>query len=554
VRRTLFFVAAAAALALTISAPALAASKPRPALAQAPRDGLTRALEQRQITPAKYALDRALSLFRPGQMSARYEGIVERPDPHAATILLRDLALRLENLSAADRARARALLARPTDNPNPDDFSNTYGATAEATPLCGDFVCIHYVASTSNASTNEYATQALAVFDDVVWPTEVTSMGYRAPKTDITSENTGASSANVSGSKFDVYLTDLGDDELYGYCTSDDPNVTDPPPYDFSAYCVVDNDYVGFPGTATDNLTVTAAHEFFHAVQAAYDWYEDQWFMESTATWIEDQVYDAVNDNVQYLSDGPLGRPTVPLDKGATQADPCCHVYGDWIYFRFLSEWLGDPSLSPATVAEDPTIVREIWERADGSLFGPDNHSIQAVRNELTARGKNFRKVFGKFGWANRIAQSVYDEGFANTYPQAPLSAAAMTLSSASPSRSKSVTVNHLTSRYYKFTRGAGAGSSARLRFVLDLPATKTGTFASALVFDSGGGVTPYEFSISSVGDGTFNVPFGSNVTRVDLVLTNGSTRYSCWRGTVYACMGRPTDDGRTYRFTARLR
>ena len=47
---------------------------------------------------------------------------------------------------------------------------------------------------------------------------------------------------------------------------------------------------------------MTAAHEFFHAVQFAYDAADDQWFMESTATWMEDEIYDDVNDNLQYLS------------------------------------------------------------------------------------------------------------------------------------------------------------------------------------------------------------------------------------------------------------
>jgi hypothetical protein len=37
-------------------------------------------------------------------------------------------------------------------------------------------------------------------------------------------------------------------------------------------------------------LKVTAAHEFFHAVQFAYDIGEDGWLMESTATWMEEHV------------------------------------------------------------------------------------------------------------------------------------------------------------------------------------------------------------------------------------------------------------------------
>lgn len=49
-------------------------------------------------------------------------------------------------------------------------------------------------------------------------------------------------------------------------------------PYDVSAYCVVDNDYAveefGVRNTPLENLQVTVAHEYFHAVQFAYDFYE----------------------------------------------------------------------------------------------------------------------------------------------------------------------------------------------------------------------------------------------------------------------------------------
>ena len=546
--------AALALAALAIAADSFARpAKPLPALAPAPRDGLSRALEHAQITPAQYALERALSLFHPRQVAARYAGVT-RPDPRSATLILRDLSIRLPQLSAAGRETAAALLARPTDNPNPEDPDNSYGPN-EATPVCGDFVCIHYVTSTSDQASAPYASQALQVFDDVVWPTEVTTMGYRAPKSDIAAESNGSSSADPTGSKFDVYLANLGDDQLYGYCTSDDP--TNPPPYDAWAYCVVDNDYaeaIFSNRTPLENLQITAAHEFFHAVQAAYDWYEDQWIMEATATWIEDEVFDDVNDNLPYLQDGPLHKPGIPLDKGATNADPCCHVYGDWIFFRFLSEWLGDPTLNRLNTTEDTSVVRDIWERLDGSGAGVDNYSMQGVRNALSARGKSFRGAFGKFGWASRISRVIYDEGLDNGYPQAPLSASPMTLRKSAPSRSKSVTLNHQTNKYYEFRRGAGVSSTAKLKFVLDLPSTTTGSFATALVFRASG-ITPYQFALPRTGNRTFKVPFGSSVTKVDLVLTNGSTRYTCWVSpqSPYACFGAPKDNGRTYKFVARL-
>ena len=142
---------------------------------------------------------------------------------------------------------------------------------------------------------------------------------------------------------------------------ADDPHFDPGSHYNFfdaSAYCVVDNNFAEpiFPNhTPLENLQVTAAHEFFHAVQFSYDAFEDQWFLEATATWMEDELYDAVNDNLQYLSSRPAGKAAVPLDKGATNVDPCCHVYGDWIFFRYLTE------------KYSPGLVKTIWKNADAS-------------------------------------------------------------------------------------------------------------------------------------------------------------------------------------------
>ena len=138
-------------------------------------------------------------------------------------------------------------------------------------------------------------------------------------------------------------------------------------PYDTSAYCAFDDNFTEFTGQSpTENLQVTAAHELFHAVQFAYDYFEDGWFMEATATWAEDEVYDDVNDNRQYLPESPLGQPGQPMDQfiGLRQ-------YGDWIFFRYLTERF------PKSRGGLPVVVREIWERADGSGRGPDDYSLQ---------------------------------------------------------------------------------------------------------------------------------------------------------------------------------
>ncbi|HEX5470072.1 MAG TPA: MXAN_6640 family putative metalloprotease, partial [Gaiellaceae bacterium] len=513
-----------------------------------------------ELTPARYALERALTLFRPARVAARY-GEIRRPDPRSATLILRDLAVRVRDLSGADREQALAILARPTEydtDLDPDSYSTT-----EATPVCGTNVCVHYVTSTSDAVSStdttpangvpDYVDQALDVFDAEVWGEEVTTLGYRPPKSDITSMNDGTSSADPTGAKFDVYLANLGDKGLYGYCTTDDPHLQGGYFFfDMSAYCVVDNNYtepVFGAHSPLENLEVTAAHEFFHAIQFAYDAFEDQWLLEATATWMEDEVYTDVDDNLQYLVTGPLAKPSIPLDKGGQ----CCHVYGDWIFFRYLSEEFSTG------------LMRSIWHNADGSSdtdgagpdgVGRDDYSIQAISRVLRSRG-GFRARFAQFGWMNRIARvpGVYDEGPANHYPQSPLTASPMKLSKSKPSRSRSITLKHQTSAYYEFKRGSGVGRRAKLKVAFSLPSTSTGAAASALVFKKTGAVSAFTLGIPKSGDGTIKFGFGKTVSKIDIVLSNGSNRYkNCFaKTTPYACSGVSRDDHHTYELTGRI-
>ena len=51
---------------------------------------------------------------------------------------------------------------------------------------------------------------------------------------------------------------------------------------------------------------VTVAHEYNHILQFGYDAYQDSWFAESTAIWMEDEVYNGINDYLRYVR--ALGR------------------------------------------------------------------------------------------------------------------------------------------------------------------------------------------------------------------------------------------------------
>lgn len=517
-----------------------------PALAPAAQDSLSRALARGEISEAVYSLERARALFAPRAVARRFDGL-ERTDPRSATLVLRDLALRLGELDPARRAAAEALLARPDDGAA-DPGEQGYSVPAAA-PLCSANVCVYWVPTTPDAppaldtdanGVPDQVDSTLRVFEEV-WQKEVVEYGYRPPKPDGSSPNHGPDD------RIDVYLADLGDDGIYGYCTTDDPTAAQTPdgPWDVSAYCALDNDFdpAQFAGAASGEaaLKVTAAHEFFHAIQFGYDFLEDVWALEGTAVWMEDEVYDDINDSYQYLEESALRQPRIPLDLAIDPGNPLGGFqYGAFVFWRFLSESFGGPE-----------IIRRVWELADGSPAGPDQYSLQAVDTALRERGSRARTAFARFGAVNAHPGSFYEEG--SSYPATPI-AVRRTLSARKPRATGSPRLDHLTTWYGSFAPGPSAGPAARLRLTLDLPARTRGAEATLVVVPRNGEPRLVPIALDEQGDARKTVPFArADVKAVELVLSNASGRYRCWERMPLSCQGSPRDDGQQYRYEAEL-
>lgn len=505
-------------------------------------DGLTRALEGGRVTEAQYSLQRAASLFALQGVRARF-GRVLPSDPRLATLVLRDLAIRIHQLSGAERKRGLAILARPDAGVGADP--DGYSVPSEVT--CSINVCLHWVESSLDAPPLEdvdlsgfpdWVETTAGVLEDV-WQGEVVEHGYRPPKSDLTSTSHGPDG------RLDVYLADVGDDGLFGYCTTDDPDLLDGiyPPYDGSAYCVLDNDFsVAQFGTRSSGLVglrVTAAHEFFHAIQFSFDALEDLWFMESTAMWMEDEVFDNVNNNRLYLRTSSMVQGDVPIDYGRG-----FFIYGNWIFIRFLTEYFG------SRAAGDPSVVRDAWELADGSLAGPDYYSMQALAQVARERRSDLSWAFADFGAFNLAPKRFYDEGSAYRTPRSDKSFG-MTAAKSDTGWS-TVRTDHMTNRYISFRPGRGIGSTAKLALGVDAPPARTGPQATAVTIFRSGAVRFFPFRLNAHGDAVRRVPFGrGSVRHVVLVLTNASTRFRCWLGSIFSCQGRPRDDNQKYFFRA---
>ncbi len=538
-------------------APGEAPSRHVPALTPGPDDALSRRLEAGTISAARYALERWASIVGRG-VARRNPGATAPADLRSGTLFARDLLLRLPYLGTRARARGEWLLARPTDGVNDPDtpFGTDVGySVAEAPPVCDAEQCIHYVATTANKVPAADTGGTIGVPDHVetvanvmgeVWAHEVGTLGYRPPKGD------GASGNDGGDARFDVYLTNLGDDGLFGYCTSDDPHLTNGYRYgDMSAYCVLDNDYQSSEFGYLDPvlpLQVTAAHEFFHGVQFAYDIFDDGWLLEGTAVWIEDEVYDDVNDNLQFLASGsPLTNPTTPLDKNVP-----ARWYGSWIFFRFVSEYFGPGN------AEAPVLIRRIWNKADASNGGPDLYSTKAVAtvvNNATKGGVDwtFAKAFRDFGVWNVTPAKRYAEGASYD----PVEVQVEKTITASVSRFVTVgELDHLTHRYVQLKRASGVAAGANLKVVVNGPPGVTGPVATVVTIRTEGTLATRAVALGADGYGVVTVAFGSGIQRVVVVLANTSTRYvDCYDfAGVYSCNGgTPVDENEVFRVTAKL-
>ncbi len=263
---------------------------------------------------------------------------------------------------------------------------------------------------------------------------------------------------------------------------------------------------------------------------------------------MEDEVYDDVNDNYQYLPTSPLARPDFPLD--LYDNDPSSpsygNQYGTFIFFRYLSERLQRPVDRPPDLG-----ARRREPDRPGRLLHPGHRQCPAKRSRESASPS----AFGAFAAVNAFPASFYEEGgclsdAADRPPGDP------DRETAEPLRPMA-TLDHLTSAYHSLRPGAGVGANARLRVTLDLPPRAQGPQATLVVVRTSGALRFVPLTLNGQGDGTATVPFGrGKVKAVLAVLTNASTRYTRLLRPPflpYACYGLPVDDDRVYRYTAQL-
>lgn len=218
---------------------------------------------------------------------------------------------------------------------------------------------IHYTTSGIDALFGGAGTAVkIADIMDSVYAYIVVTLGYPPPPQDGYEPG--------GDEKYDIYMTYLGS-LFYGQTWTD--SLGYPTDQQATSYIEMNADprrLAGYADRPLDAIRVTAAHEFFHAVQFGIDWGETEdlgsetierrYWMEMSSTWMEEEIYDDINDYYSYL---PFffNDPKASLQQFSGGTD--LHPYASVVHSIFLSEKFGRD------------IIREIWTLCGTMGFGP---------------------------------------------------------------------------------------------------------------------------------------------------------------------------------------
>ena len=246
----------------------------------------------------------------------------------------------------------------------------------------------------------------------------IDSLGYRIPQID-----------SVEASEYDVYIQNLSG-VFYGETIFEFLEDTTQ-----SSWIITDNDFVEnrYFSNGLDGMKVTAVHEYFHAVQLAYNFrFSDVWFFELASTWFEDVGYDEVNDYIQYIE---------TYYRNAHRSLFLSDGYSAAIFGKFLEE------------NYNISIMKSIWNGIDSTLLV---ESIDKALKLEVEKTDGVKAAFGKFAlwtWysgSRAIDKVFFEEG--SLYPEFGLNADQDTVFLDAAVFAPLTGLNQLAFKLYRFT------------------------------------------------------------------------------------------------------
>lgn len=221
-------------------------------------------------------------------------------------------------------------------------------------------------------------------------------MGYLKPPSD----GYYSSSLDKGGSNhYDIYIRNLSS-RYYGYVqpeeyaqgSGDNEQSGSLKELNaFTSYMAIRNNYFNFPLEQLESIKVTLAHEYYHAIQFGYDGWEKPWLLESSAVWMEEEIYDEINDCYQYMKEW-FDYPNRSLDESGY------HWYGSFIFFEYLEQHMGGNR-----------ILKEIMDESANLNSREKDGSHLAIDNALKKYGFSFQQAINGMSIANIIMSSSFN-------------------------------------------------------------------------------------------------------------------------------------------------
>lgn len=274
----------------------------------------------------------------------------------------------LDELPAELQPAARAMLTPPTREKSVLSPSGHFR-------LHYDVSGVHAVPAEdlSQNGVPDYIDSAAVILDHV-WQVEIDQLGFQPPP----DEN------GQPVQTYNVYFSSMG---YYGLTSFDlDDDISALPGQNYVSYLELHKNYAGsqFYTKGLDGLRVTAAHEFNHAIQIGYNFrwtqtsygytYPDLFFLEMTSTWMEDFVYDDINDYVQYV------RRLIPdLDRVTLLTTDGNSEYANSLYLHMMDK-----------LYQAGSIV-SVWERIR------EEWAVDALNTVLQSHGSSFGKSYNRY-------------------------------------------------------------------------------------------------------------------------------------------------------------
>ena len=369
------------------------------------------------------------------------------PPTHAhrdATLALRDLMRVRDRLTGAERRAADAYLARP----------------ASSQKSCTTRICVHYTPSNVSPDgpdrnrISDYVDKCAGPSTASTGTTPRPATGRRRPTAVVAATTRPTSTCATSGPRVSTATAPARSG-------SRRPGRSTPGP----TACSTTTTGSSPTQTRLDNMRVTAAHEYFHAVQFAYDALEDGWFMEATATWAEDELFDSIDDNRQFLRRRTTRSAAGPARQVRGGRGPPLRRLDLLPVPHRAARRRGRPAAAgPRDVAPGRRLGHRArtctpWRRS--SRPWPSGAQRSATRFALFADG-------------NRRPATTYDEGAA--YPTVP-AVARRTLTPTSPVADLTVDqLDHQTSATARFTpSGLAEGWELQIQVDMASPEPRVG-------------------------------------------------------------------------------